>query len=77
MRPPLGDLTLELEELVVALRQHAQDRLAVGDVERDDPGFAVVGAFGWFGGFDELSFAEAVGETGGRLCRLLGSLRAT
>jgi hypothetical protein len=39
-----------------------EGRLAVGDVERDDPGFAVVGAFEPFGGGDELGFAEAGGE---------------
>lgn len=37
--------------------KHAEDRLVVGNFERDDPGFAVGGAFEPFGGGDELSFA--------------------
>ena len=51
-----------LEHLLPAVLEHAGDRLTVGNVERDDPGVAVVGAFEPFGGIDELGFAEAGGE---------------
>ena len=36
-------------------------RLPVVNVERDDPGFAVVGAFEPFGGVDELGLAGRLG----------------
>jgi hypothetical protein len=52
----------QLRQLLGAVLEHAEDRLAVGNVERDDPGFAIVGAFEPFGGVDELGFAEAGGE---------------
>ena len=51
-----------LHQLVGALLEHTQDRLPVGDVERDDPGLAVVGAFEPLGGVDELGLAKAGGE---------------
>ena len=34
----------QIEHLLGAVLEHAQDRLSVGNVERHDPGFAVVGA---------------------------------
>ena len=52
-----------------------KDRLPVGNVERDDPGFAVVGAFEPFGGVDEFGFAE-VAARWRTACRRPGSLRA-
>ena len=58
-RPQLG-------QLLGAVLEHAEDRLAVGNVERDDPGFAVVGAFEPFGGLDEFGLAEADGEVDDR-----------
>ena len=39
-----------------------EDRLAVANVKRDDPGFAVVGAFEPFGGPAEFGSAEPGGE---------------
>jgi hypothetical protein len=48
----------KFEEIVRAVREHAQDGLAVCGVERDDLGFAVVGAFEAFGGLLELDVAE-------------------
>ena len=52
----------QLRQLLGAVLEHPQDRLAVGIVERDDPGFAVVGAFEPLGGDGEFGFAEAGGE---------------
>ena len=40
----------QLEQPLGTLLEHPEDRLSVGHVERDDPGFAVVGAFEPFGG---------------------------
>ena len=37
-------------------------RIAVGNVERNDPSFAVVGAFEPLSGVDEFGVAEADGE---------------
>ena len=39
---------------VGAVFEHAEDGFAVGDVEGDDLGFAVVGAFDAFGGGVDL-----------------------
>ena len=50
----------QLQQLLGAFIEHAEDRLPVGNVERHDPGFAVVCAFEYFGGVDELGFAEAL-----------------
>ena len=47
----------QLEQPLGTLLEHPEDRLPVEDVECDDPGFAVVGAFEPFGGVDELGFA--------------------
>jgi hypothetical protein len=52
----------QLEHLLGTVLEHAEDRLAVATVERDDPGFAVIGTFEQLGGVDELGFAEAGGE---------------
>ena len=57
-----GAASPQRQQLLGALLEHAEDRLSVGDVERDDPGFAVVGAFEPFGGVDELGFTKAGGE---------------
>jgi hypothetical protein len=43
----------QLRQLLRAVFEHTEDRLAVGNVQLDDPGFAVVGAFESFGGGDE------------------------
>ena len=45
-----------------AVLEHTEDRLPIGNVERDDPGFAVVRVFKAFGGLDELGLAKAGGE---------------
>src|SRR5688572_25276791 len=52
----------QLEQLLGAVLEHPEDRLAVGNVERHNPGFAVVGALEPFGGVDELGLAKAGGE---------------
>ena len=61
--PNAADVLLEqhsakLCQLVGAVLEHTQDRLAVGNVERDDPGFSVAGAFEPLGGEDEFGSAS-------------------
>ena len=52
----------QLRQLLGAVLEHTEDRLPIGNVERDDPGFAVVRVFKAFGGLDELGLAKAGGE---------------
>ena len=51
----------QLQQLLGTILERAEDRLPIGDVERDDLGFAVVGAFEDLGGVDDLGLAEAGG----------------
>ena len=48
----------QLQQLIGAVLEDANDRRPVGDVERDDPGFAVIGAFE-FSAVSTSSVAEA------------------
>lgn len=53
---------LELREAVGAVVERPKDCFSVGDRERDDPAFAVVGVFERFGGVVESLRAEALRE---------------
>ena len=53
----------QLQQPFGALLEHTQVRLAVGNVERHDPRFAIVGMFEPFGGVDEPGFADTAGRS--------------
>ena len=45
----------QLQQLVGTVLEHKEDRLPIGNAERDDSGFAVVGVFELFCGVAELA----------------------